>query len=142
MLEYTNLPGIRTIGIVSADDLPRYVVMESICGSWPAVAVPAKPIAFTGHPEVKAVLSVNDRETFQRTDLVFETADPIGILGYSRLGFVVTDVNGRSWLIGSREGPYPWVELETGTAGPDRKVVYKYSVTLSAVRSLIRCVLP
>lgn len=57
-------------------------------------------------------------------------------------GFVVTDVNGNSFLIGSLETPRPVVECERRVGIPSGDAAgYEYEIKHVAIRSMVPCVI-
>ena len=58
------------------------------------------------------------------------------------LGFVVTDVNGNSFLIGSLEAPRPVVGCEQRTGKPSGDAaVYAYEVKHVSIKSMVPCII-
>ena len=56
------------------------------------------------------------------------------------LGFVVTDTNGKSYLIGSKEAPYPKLNVELGVGDCDGDGAgYYYEITHVAIKSIVAC---
>ena len=56
------------------------------------------------------------------------------------LAFVVTDVNNRSFLIGAKEQPWPYVESSQGFGLPDgESSTTTYTITHKAPKALIPC---
>ena len=73
----------------------------------------------------------------EKTVLQFTTTDDIS--HYPPLAFVVTDAQGQSFVIGTREAPYPIVEI---TKTIDKEVhVNSVKVTFTRQKSLVPCVI-
>ena len=133
------LPGIKSIGWVECQRLPRRVDLNGICGIAVSVLADVHPLEFFGEPTCECK-TVRDGAAQQDTvTLKFNSSQtiPHGAVP----AFVVEDVNGKSWLIGSRECPRPVVEYEkiSGTASGD-SAGYAYEVRHTAIKSLVPCV--
>ncbi len=58
------------------------------------------------------------------------------------LGFVVTDVNDKSFLIGSLEAPRPIIECEQRTGIPSGDAAgYAYEIKHVSIKSMVPCVI-
>ncbi len=96
------------------------------------------PIPFFGEPECKCQRKKSTAGYEDTATLKFLTSDelPNGI----PLGFIVTDINDNSFLIGSREAPHPIIECEHRTGSPNGDAAgYLCEVKHVAIRSLIPC---
>ena len=58
------------------------------------------------------------------------------------LGFVVTDVNDNSFLVGSLEAPHPTVECDQRTGLPSGDAAgYEYEIKHVSIKSMVPCVI-
>ena len=72
----------------------------------------------------------------EKTVLQFNTTDDLS--HYPALAFVVTDADGQSYIIGTKEAPYPIMEI---THTIDKEVhVNTVKVTFTRQKSLVPCV--
>ena len=61
-------------------------------------------------------------------------------LMYALLAFIVTDVNNRSYLIGQREQPWPFIESNQGMGMPDgESSTTVYTISHKGPRAMIPC---
>ena len=133
------LPGVRAIGWVDCDKLPRRVDLQGICGNVVAVLTEVTPIAFFGEPECRCK---TEREAGRITDTASLSFRTDAVLPLHRhIGFVVIDQNGKSWLIGAKEAPYPTVKLTIDFGTPEGDPACNiYDIEHTALKSLILCI--
>lgn len=135
-----RLPGIRRIEIVRSEALPEGLMLQSICGEVPWVAVERELVSTVGVPKLSWEGSKQNGTRQEKSTLEFMTLEalPEG----ENLAFVVTGADGRGYLIGSREGRHPVIEYSetTGEAG-GTAAVRVYKVTHIAQKSVLECVL-
>ena len=73
----------------------------------------------------------------EKTVLQFNTTDDLS--HYPALAFVVTDAGGKSYVIGTKEAPYPIMEI---TQTVDKEVhVNTVKVTFTRPKSLVPCLI-
>ena len=73
----------------------------------------------------------------EKTVLEFNTTDDLR--HYPPLAFVVTDADGQSYIIGTKEAPYPIMEI---TQTVDKEVhVNTVKVTFTRPKSLVPCLI-
>lgn len=133
-----SLPGIKRLGYVAADRLQRQSMHKSIVGIPVGVFTDITLINFVGTPTCEVESDYDNNGRLENTTLRFATNDNIPI--YKPIAFVFTDVNGDSWLLGTREKPRPIIKVErsTGQPGGDENV-YAFNVTMYAHKALIKC---
>ena len=131
---------MRAIGWVDCDKLPRRVDLQGICGNVVAVLTEVTPIAFFGEPECRCK---TERESGRITDTASLSFRTDAVLPLHRhIGFVVTDQNGKSWLIGAKEAPYPVVKLTIDFGTPEGDPACNiYDIEHTALKSLIECII-
>ncbi len=132
------LPGIKFIGWIDCRCLPRRVDLSAICGQPVAILTDIHPIHFWGTPACECK-SKKDGGGYEDTaTLKFVTTEK---LPATALGFVVTDVNDRSFLIGSLENPRPVVEWDLSVSTPSGGPAgYAYEVKHVALKSMVPCI--
>lgn len=120
--------------------MPRRVDLSAICGMPVAVLTDIHPIPFFDEPVCERKTKKDDAGYEDTVTLKFLTDMklPRGAV----LGFVVTDVSGKSFLIGSLEAPHPIVECEQRTGIPSGDAAgYSYEVKHVSIRSMVPCVI-
>ena len=129
------LPGIRAIGWLNCDLLQRRVDLHGICRARIPVLTAITPIAFFDKAECSCKRSRESGRQSATASLKFRCADLLPI--HLPLGFVVTDQQGKTFLIGSREHPQPVVKVEMRSGSPDGDGAgYEYEVSHTALETL------
>lgn len=134
------LPGIKAIGWVDCRHLPRRVDLSAICGMTVAVLTDIHPIEFFGEPQCECKTKKDGAGYEDTATLQFLTSQKLP--RSASLGFVVTDVNGKSYLIGSLEAPQPQVECSQQTGIPSGDAAgYEYEIKHVSIKSMVPCVI-
>lgn len=134
------LPGIKAVGWVDCRHLPRRVDLSAICGMPVAILTDIHPIPFFDTPSCECKTKKDGAGYEDTATLKFLTDRqlPLSV----PLGFVVTDVNDRSFLIGSLEVPRPAVECEHRSGVPSGDAAgYSYEIKHVAIKSMVPCVI-
>ena len=135
-----SLPGIKFVGYVDCDKLQREMMYKSLAGIPVGVFTDITPIAFCGVPTCDAVANYNSNGRVEQTTLKFKTLDVLPTTRH--IAFVVTDCNGKSYIIGQHEKPRPIVKVTKNTGTPDGDPsVLSVEVTFTAEKSLIHCII-
>ena len=133
------LPSITKIACLPCSELSpdiqfRYKVKMPV-----AVYAGTTPVKFFDTPTCEAVMEYENKGRVEHTTLKFSTLDELPT-AYP-VAFVVTTANGRSYLIGAMERPFPVVKIESTTGTPaGESAVNKVTVTFSSAKSLIPCI--
>lgn len=134
------LPGVKAIGWLDCRNLPRRVDLSGICRMPVAIFTDIHPVDFFGDADCSCK-SVKEHGGYQDTaSLKFLAAEelPRGV----PLGFVVSDVNDRHYLVGSLEKPCPLPEAEHRLGSPSGDAAgFYYEIKHTALKSLIPCVI-
>ncbi len=132
------LPGVKAVHWLDCQHLPQRVDLHGICRMPVPVLTALSPVGLFDDAECSCT---TEREggSFQDTaTLKFLTHEllPLSL----KIGFVVTSVEGKSYLIGSKEPPYPRVKVEQrcGLPGGD-SAGYLYEITHVSLKSLVEC---
>ena len=134
------LPGVRAVGWVDCLRLPKRVDLHGICGSQVAVLTDIHTVEFFDEPDCRCVTEKDGGGYTDTATLKFHAAELLPI--HRKLGFVVTDVNGRSYLIGSQEPPFPTVKAEMLCGAPDGDGAgFQYEIKHVAIKSMVPCVI-
>lgn len=130
-----SLPGIKFIGYLPCSLLPPNILQKSLAGVPVAIYSPPTPVEHYGNAECIAEQEYDHGSYLEKTTLTFTTADEIP--RNRPLVFVVTDVESKSWVIGSREQPHPIVEIKRQT--DENKNIFEVKITFTARRALVPC---
>ena len=134
------LPGIKAIGWVDCRRLPANVALSAICGMQVVVLTDIHPIAFFDEPTCECKTKKDGGGYEDTATLKFLTSQKLP--RSASLGFVVTDVNGQSYLIGSLEAPQPQVECNQQTGIPSGDAAgYAYEIKHVSIKSMVPCVI-
>ena len=90
-----------------------------------------------GNAECEAEQEYDNGYYSEKTVLQFTTTDELD--NAMHLAFVVTDANGESYIIGTKEAPFPMVEI-TKTVDKETNF-YAVKVTFHKRKSLIPCMI-
>ena len=135
---YQSLPGITQIGYCFCSNLQPNIVLKHSSGTPIGVFTDIVPIRFFGSPSCETTEEYDNNGRKVVTSLTFVTNDNIPT--YKHLAFVITDVSGTSYIIGSRERPYPVIKssANSGTPSGESKAT-SYEVRWTAIASPIPC---
>ena len=131
-----SLPGIKAISFVPCHLLSPNIVEKYRAGVPIGVFAYSKSIEHYGNASCEAESEYIGGGYFEKTSLDFTTTDEIP--RSQELGFVVTDVHDKSYLIGCKEAPYPVVDITTKV--DDETNISEVKVTFQRQKSLIPCV--
>lgn len=132
------LPGIREIGWVRCNLLIADIALRGIAMMPVPVLTDIHTVAFFDEPTCECV---SENDGGNRTDtakLNFAAEDMLPIKEH--IAFVVTAIDGSSYIIGAKEAPFPVVKLTIsfGTSDGD-SAGFVYEITHSAIKSLVPC---
>ena len=130
-----SLPDIVAVYQVNCADLIPNIT-EKYRAQLPVGIFPLpSPIELCGKSSCEAEQEYVDGGYSEKTVLQFTTTEDIS--HYPHLAFVVTDANGQSYIIGTKEAPFPMVEI---TKSIDKDVhVNTVKVTFTRPKSLVPC---
>ncbi len=135
----TSLPSIVKIAYLPCSELSPDIQLRYKVKMPVAVYAGTSPITFYGTPTCEAVMEYENKGRVEHTTLKFSTLDELPT-SYP-VAFVVSTANGRSYLIGAMERPFPIVKVEERTGVPGGEPAVKsVTVTLSAYKSLVPCI--
>ena len=133
------LPGVKAIGWLNCDLLQRRVDLHGVCRSRIPVLTTITPVAFFDDADCRCARSRESGRQAAVATLKFRCATLLPI--HLPLGFVVTDQNGKTYLIGSREHPQPVVKVEMGAGACDGDGAgYEYEITHTAIETMFEVV--
>lgn len=134
-----SLPGIFKIGYLECQKLSADLAMKSISGIPIAILTEISSVKFYGEATCEADSDNDNNGRSEKTTLKFTTTQPIPT--EKPIAFVIECVNGKKYLIGTKEPPYPIIKI-TNTTGPatgsaSANIV---EITHNAVKSLLTVV--
>ena len=134
-----SLPGIKRIDYVLAENLTPNVMLNAICGGLVSVLAQTTEVPFVGEAICVTTSECDNHGKVESVTLTFSSTEYVP--SSMPLAFIVTDVNGNSFLIGSREKPFPIIkhDITFGSPAGDQSV-NQYEVKYVAIRALIGCV--
>lgn len=134
-----SLPSITKIAYLPCSELSPDIVFRYKVKMPVAVYAGTTPITFYGTPSCDTVSEYENKGRLEKATLKFSTLDELPTA--FPIAFVVTTANGRSYLIGAMERPFPVVKVEERTGVPGGEPAVKsVTVTLSAYKSLVPCI--
>lgn len=130
-----SLPGIASISYLPCHNLAPNIMEKHLAGIPIGVYALSTPVEFFGDASCDAESEYTNGAYAQKTSLQFSTCDNID--NSLPLAFVITDVQGNSFLVGCRERPFPIVEIRKVL--DVEKNVFEVKVVSNGRRSLIPC---
>lgn len=130
-----SLPNIVKVFTIPCASLAPNVVEKYMAGLPVGVYPLPTEVEQYGTGSVEAANELDDGTYYEKTVLQFSTAEEID--NRSPMAFVVMDAQGKYFLIGVKEFPFPIVEITKGLS-PDANV-NDIKVTFSRKKSLIPC---
>lgn len=137
MNTHFSLPGIKSIAVLPALELPSQLAMQSIAGL--PVSAPYNPDDVPFHGEATCECTgTNTPAQSETVELTFSSL--VELPTSEHIAILVTDANRQPYLIGTRED-HPAIERRQSFGSPDSESnLYTYTIKLNAARALIRCV--
>ena len=134
-----SLPGIKKIGFVECSKLAPQLMNKSIAGLPISVDSPVTDIPFTGDASCDASNAPQNNGRLEKSTVSFITT--MELPTNDNLAFVVECANGRKYIIGRKEAPFPLVSVtrKSGTPGGDASSNY-VEVSLSQIKSLLEVI--
>lgn len=135
---FQSLPGITAVGWVDCEKLQPNLRDMAVAGLAVAAHTAVNLLPLCADASCEVVSERSRRAVIQTATLKFRT--PQMLPEDVQLGFVVTDVQDRSWLIGAAEPPFPQVKLtrKLGTPSGD-PAIWEIEAKAVGERSLIPC---
>ena len=132
-----SLPNITAIYYVPCASLIPNITEKHRAGLPVAIFPLPSAIEQYGNASCEAEQEYVGGSYSEKTVLQFNTTDDLS--HYPPLAFVVTDADGQSYIIGTKEAPYPIMEI---TQTIDKEVhVNTVKVTFTRRKSLVPCLI-
>lgn len=136
----TKLPGIVQIGYCLCENIQPNIVLKYSSGVPVGIFTEITPVCFFGLPSYEAVVEYDNNGRKVVSSLKFVSNDNIPL--HKHLAFVITDASGTSFIIGSRERPYPVVKSSATSGNPSGESnSTTFEIKWSSVGMPIRCAL-
>lgn len=137
MNTHFSLPGIKSISVIPANNLPSELAMQSLAGL-PISPPTAEVIPFHGEATCECTQTYAPALS-EMVELTFSSL--VELPADKQLAILVTDANRIPYLIGTKE-EHPAIERRQTFGNPDSESnLYTYTIRMSAPRALIRCLL-
>ena len=135
----SSLPGIIKLSYIDCQLLPKDITLKAMAGVLVTIASAATEIPFVGIPTCETESQFDNNSQIEKTTLSFNTTEIIPT--DQHLAFIIKTVQGNSFVIGTKEQPFPTIKISTTTGTPDGDPsVRKYEVTFTARKSLTPCI--
>lgn len=132
------LPGVKAVHWLDCQHLPQRVDLHGICRMPVAVLTALSAVGLFDDAECVCTTEREGGAYKDTATLKFLTHELLPV--HRKLGFVVTSVEGKSFLIGSKEPPFPQIKVEHRCGLPDGDSAgYFYEITHVALKSLVEC---
>jgi hypothetical protein len=135
---YQSLPGITQISYCLCSNIQPNIVLKHSSGILVGVFTEITPVRFFGQPSYEAVEEYDNNGRKVLCTLKFVSNDNIPL--HKHLAFVITDASGTSFIIGSRERPYPVIKSSANSGTPSgESIATSYEVRWTAIASPVPC---
>lgn len=133
--------GVLNIYYVAATSLPRHLMLTAICrGAYATYIDKLTEIPFSGKPIFTREGTLLKGVRAEKSSLEFRS--DIELPEDMHIAFVVEQVNGKCWLIGTREPNYPIIEYSDYSGDPaGDPAIRTYKITHTDIRSGIPVIL-
>ena len=123
-----RLPGISRIAYARAEALTPHITLQAIAKVPVGIFAQLSFLPFNKRTALcETETEFDNNSTLETATLTFYSSEE---LPTGNLCFVISLVNGKSYLIGTKEAPYPFVKKEQTTGLPDGDAnTTKYTVS-------------
>ena len=133
-----SLPGIKRIAFVECSLLPANITYRAMAGVPVGIFTTVEDVCKIGEATCETEEQFDNNSQVEKATLTFFTLDELPT--YRHLAFVVSTTDGDTFVIGTKELPYPTVKITRSTGTPDGEPsVRKYEVSFTAKKSLVLC---
>ena len=130
-----SLPGIKNISILPCAGIPQHAMAK--CLSDIPVGLSCSASKLDIYPEASLEVESDYTNGDYHENLTLKFTSTTKIPKSRKMALVVTDVEGKNYLIGTKERPYPVIEYTMEISGS--RNIYDIKVTFSGKRALIPC---
>ena len=118
--------------------LPADITLRALAGVPVGIFTSLNDICKVGEATCETEEQFDNNSQVEKATLTFRTLDELPT--YRHLAFVIFTTNSDTFVIGTKELPYPTVKITRSTGTPDGEPsVRKYEVSFTAKKSLVLC---
>lgn len=118
--------------------LPANITYRAMAGVPVGIFTSLNDICKVGEATCETEEQFDNNSQVEKASLTFHTLDELPT--YRHLAFVIFTAQGDTFVIGTKELPYPTVKISRSTGTPDGEPsVRKYEVSFTAKKSLVLC---
>ncbi len=118
--------------------LPADITLRALAGVPVGIFTTVYDICKIGEATCETEEQFDNNSQVEKATLTFRTLDELPT--YRHLAFVIFTTNSDTFVIGTKELPYPTVKITRSTGTPDGEPsVRKYEVSFTAKKSLVLC---
>lgn len=134
-----SLPGIKRIAFVECSLLPANITYRAMAGVPVGIFTTVEDVCKIGEATCETEEQFDNNSQVEKATLTFFTLDELPT--YRHLAFVIFTADDDTFVIGTKELPYPTVKITRSTGSPDGEPsVRKYEVSFTNKISLVSCV--
>lgn len=133
-----SLPGITKVAYVDCEILLPDITLRALADLPVTIPGDITSVSLAVEATCETVTQFDNNSLVEKSNLTFYTLDEVPI--YRHLAFVICTANNESFLIGTKEHPFPTAKLTSSTGSPDAdSSVRKYEVTFQNKKALVKC---
>ena len=138
MKSHSFLPGIKSIYYVPCSSLPASLMLKALSDLPITLTTGLEPIPFADEPTCESEGANTNNGPAEQVTLTFQSL--MVIPEDIPIAFALTDVNGQSYVIGTKEQPYPLITCRQSFGSPSGDAhSLGVEVAFTAPMALIAC---
>ena len=142
MSNISSLPGVLAIYTLPASKISPLVAKMNLAALPTSVAGKLQTIPFTGTPLLTVERKPSNNGFTETAELTFTVRREDFTPPDTPVAFIVVDIIGTAWMIGTREEPYPAVTVQDSFGSPSGDSnVMQVKVTYEAEKALFDTVI-
>lgn len=133
-----RLPGIIKMSYVLASSLMASIAQKALANIPIGVFADTFLVPNVGDAICELETQFDNNDTLEKVKLTFSTTAQLPMR--ERLAFVIQTVDGKQYLIGTAEKPFPEIKVEDSTGNVDGdSAVTKYTISYTNKVALVPC---
>ena len=133
-----RLPGIIDIRYVLASSLMASITQKALADVPVGIFATAFSVPHIGDAVCETESQFDNNDTLEKAKLSFSTTTLLPT--HYHLAFIIRTVDGKQYLIGTAEKPYPVIKIEDSTGKVDGdSAVTKYTISYTNKVALVPC---
>lgn len=133
-----RLPGIIKIHAVLATSLMVSITQKALANVPVGIFADTFLVPQIGDAVCELETQFDNNSTLEKVKLTFSTK--IRLPRYHHLAFIINTVDGKQYLIGTADKPYPIIKMDDSTGKVDGdSAVTKYTISYSNIVALVPC---